>query len=73
MKDAYTHGHHSSVLHAHQVLQHLTNPVAALRETIEYDIASADEQTTIAAAWGEWASHPAAWLTVPNGELLIRI
>lgn len=42
-------------------------------QAIEYDITSADEQTTIAAAWGEWASHPAAWFTVPNGELLIRI
>ncbi len=39
----------------------------------DYGITTADEQDTIATAWAEWAAHPAATFTVPNGELLIRV
>ncbi len=39
----------------------------------QYGITDEAEQREIAAAWLEWATHPAGWFTVPNGELLIRI
>ena len=46
------------VVHAHQVLQHLPDPVRALRE--------------IAEGWRRWARHPDAWYAVLHGEILCR-
>lgn len=42
-------------------------------QAIEYGLCTAVEQEEIAAAFRQWAEHPAAWFTVPNGELLIRV
>lgn len=43
------------------------------KQARKYGIATEDEQRAIADAWRQWATHPAAWFTVPCGELLIRV
>jgi SAM-dependent methyltransferase len=43
------------------------------QQALDYELTSVEEQATIAKAWRSWADHPAAWFTVPNGELLIRV
>jgi len=38
-----------------------------------YGISTLSEQQETAEAWRTWSTHDAAWFTVPNGELLIRV
>jgi len=42
-------------------------------QALEYGICTPVEQEEVAAAFREWSEHPAAWFTVPNGQLLIRV
>lgn len=42
-------------------------------QALDYRHTTEDELQAIADAWRAWASDPAAWFTVPNGELLIRV
>ncbi len=72
-EDVYTHGHHPSVLRsrtwrtaeisAGYLLAHLTPSMRML----DVDCGPATAET-----WRRWMNDPAAWFTVPNGELLIR-
>ncbi|GAA3623631.1 methyltransferase domain-containing protein [Kineosporia mesophila] len=35
--------------------------------------ASANDLETVAEAWREWAAHEDGWISIPHGELLIRV
>jgi SAM-dependent methyltransferase len=76
------------VVHAHQVLQHVADPVASLLEMVRVccpaawwrcatattaGLGTKQDIDAIVAAWREWAAHPDGWISVLQGELLIRV
>lgn len=76
------------VVHAHQVLQHLADPVqvlgrladhagsgglVAVRDADYAAFASTDDLTEIAEGFHAWARAPGASFMVPHGELLARV
>jgi SAM-dependent methyltransferase len=47
---------------------------SALASQLERDgLADRAQLEAIAAAWRRWAEHPDAWITIPHGEVLIRV
>ena len=42
------------------------------KQALAYQLTTANEQAWVASAWRQWATDPAGWFTVPNGELIIQ-
>lgn len=73
------------VVHAHQVLQHVSDPVRLLRElrrvarassfarqAVDRGLATADELAQLAAAWQRWGASDRGWLAIVHGEIICR-
>ena len=73
------------VVHAHQVLQHVHDPVAALKEmatwaercfssfgprACELDLATAADLQAMAEGWRQWGASDDGWFAVVHGEIL---
>ena len=43
------------------------------RRAVELGLASADELSALARAWGEWAEAPGAWFAILHGEVICRL